>query len=315
MSADLAADTTVHADPAVPGRFHLTLPDHWDYLMPSGGVAMTCALRAVEAALGEPLLRLASATTIFCTPIHVGKLIADVTILRRGGATAQVRVALRDAEPTPKKPEHGDGSEAGGGNVEGDDRGLELTATFLRDRRGTDVIGVPFPPVRTLADAITVEDGTSNNPHTRFRFYHQLDCRIAEGERYWSSGFDPGPARYSRWLRYKTPQRDAEGRLDRLAIPPLIDTMPTALHRAIGPGGYRFYAPSLDLTTYVVDDTTREWLLVAVTMRRARMGWAIADAEVWDDEGKFIAYGAQAMYLHSLSGDPPIVDASVRPRT
>ena len=138
MSADLAADTTVRADPTVPGRFHLTLPDHWDYLMPSGGVVMTCALRAAEAALGEPLLRLASATTIFCTPIHVGKLIADVTILRRGGATAQVRVALRDAEPTPKKPEHSkDGSEAGGGEtVDGDDRGLELTATFLRARRG-----------------------------------------------------------------------------------------------------------------------------------------------------------------------------------
>jgi len=310
--ADLAADTAVYADPDTPGRYHLSLPDHWDYLMPSGGVVMTCALRAAEAALGEPVLRLASATTIFCSPIHAGKQIADVTILRRGGATAQVRVALRDAEPLPARPDDRDASEAGGTP---DDRGLEVTATFLRDRRGPDVKGVPFPPVRSLADAIPVEDGAHNNPHTRFRFYHQLDCRIAEGDRYWSSGFDPGPTRYSRWLRYRVPQRDAEGRIDRLAIPPLIDTMPTALHRAIGPGGYRFYAPSLDLTTYVVDDTTREWLLVAVTVRRARMGWAIADAEVWDDEGRFIAYGAQAMYLHNLSGEPPTIDASVRPRT
>lgn len=309
MSADLAADTAVRPDPDVPGRFHLTLPDHWDYLMPSGGVAMTCALRAAQAALGEPLLRLASATTIFATPIHVGKLIADVTILRRGGASAQVRVAMRDAEAPPPKPDR-DASEAGGD----DNIGLELSATFLRDRRGPDVRGVPFPPVRSLADAITVEDDAANNPHTRFRFYHQLECRIAEGDRYWSSGFDPGPARYSRWLRYKVPQRDSEGRFDRLALPPLIDTMPTALHRAIGPGGYRFYAPSLDLTTYVVDDTTREWILVAVTVKRARMGWAIADAEVWDDEGKLIAYGAQAMYLHNLSGDPPVIDASTRPR-
>jgi len=124
--------------------------------------------------------------------------------------------------------------------------------------------------------------------------------------------FADGPARYARWLRYRVPQRDAAGQLDRLALPPLIDTMPTALHRAIGPGAYRFYAPSLDLTTYTVDDTSREWLLVAVTMRRARGGWAIADAEVWDDEGRFIAYGAQAMYLHNLSGDPPTIDASHR---
>jgi acyl-CoA thioesterase len=296
MSADLAADTAVRADPEVPGRFHLTLPDHWDYLLPSGGVVMTCALRAAEAALAEPVLRFASATTIFCAPMHPGKLVADVAILRRGGATAQVRVAVKHAEPP----------------ADADNSGLELIATFIRDRRGPDVIGVPFPSVLRLADALPVEDDAPNNPHARFRFYHQLECRIAEGDRFWQKGLAAGPARYARWLRYRTPQRDAEGRLDRLAVPPLVDTMPTALHRAIGPGGYRFYAPSLDLTTFVIDDTQREWLLVAVTSRRARSGWAIADCEVWDDDGRFIAYGTQAMYLHNLSGEPPVIDASGR---
>lgn len=52
--------------------------------------------------------------------------------------------------------------------------------------------------------------------------------------------------------------------------------MPGALHRAIGPGSYRFFAPSLDLATYVIDDTRREWLLFAVTgtarPRRAKLG-------------------------------------------
>jgi len=296
MFADLAADTAVRADPETPGRYHVTLPDHWDYLLPSGGAVMTCALRAAEAALAEPLLRLASATTIFCTPINPGKLVADVVVLRRGGSTAQLRVSMRHAAPPP----------------DADNAGLELTVTFCRERKGADVRGVAFPQVRSLADSLPVEDGASNNPHTRFRFYHQLECKIAEGDRFWSSGLEAGPARYSRWLRYRIPQRDAQGRLDRLALPPLIDTMPTALHRAIGPGAYRFYAPSLDLTTYVVDDTLREWLLVAVTMRRARGGWAIADAEIWDDEGKLLAYGSQAMYLHTLAGEPPVIDATRR---
>ena len=302
MFADLAADTAVRADEAVPGRYHITLPDHWDYLLPSGGAVMTCALRATEAFIGEPLLRFASATTIFCTPLRATALVADVVELRRGKSTAQVRVALRhrDAAPDPEDPSD-------------NSRGLEMTATFIRDRKGPDVKGVTFPAhVRALADALPVEDGANNNPHTRFRIYHQLECRIADGEAFWTPDFATGPARYARWLRYKTPQRDPEGRLDRLALPPLIDTMPTALHRAIGPGAYRFYAPSLDLTTYIVDDTVREWLLVSVTVRRAHHGWAIADTEVWDDEGRFIAYGAQAMYLHSLSGEPPVIDASQR---
>ncbi len=301
MSADLAADTAVRRDATTPGRYHLTLPDHWDYLLPSGGVVMTCALRAAEAELADARLRFASATTVFCTPIHPVDLVADVTVLRRGGSTAQVRVQLRerDARPDPEDP-----SDNG--------RGMELIATFVRERKGPDVRAVAFPRVHSVADALVIDDGAANNPHTRFRFYHQLESRIADGEPFWTGEWTAGPGRYARWFRYKTPQRDAEGRLDRLALPPIIDTMPTALHRAIGPGAYRFYAPSLDLTTYVVDDTVREWLLVDVTLRRARMGWAIADAEVWDDEGRLLAHGSQAMYLHGLSGDPPVIDATGR---
>jgi acyl-CoA thioesterase len=293
--ADLAADTAVRADPDVPGRYHITLPDHWDYLLPSGGVVMTAALRAAEAHVADRALRLASATTIFASPIHPGRCIADVHLIRRGGSAAQVRVILRHTQEKDGEP------------------GLELVATFMRDRRGPDVIGVAFPATaKPRTEAVSIDDGASNNPHRRFRFYHQVESLLADGEAFWQPDFAAGPARYARWFRYQVPQRDPEGRFDRLAIAPLIDTMPTALHRAIGPGAYRFYAPSLDLTVYTVDDTQREWLLVSVTLRRAKGGWAIADAEVWDDEGRFIAYGAQAMYLHTLSGDPPTVDASRR---
>ena len=297
MYADLAADTAVRADPETPGRYFVTLPDHWDYLLPSGGAVMTCAMRVAEAAVGDPEMRLASATTIFATPIHAGRLVVDARVIRRGRSATQMHVALRHAE-APADDE----------NV-----GLEMLVTFLRDRKGPDVKGVAFPAhVRGVADAPPVDDDRPNNPHGKFRIYQQLECRLADGEKFWTSDWTAGPARYARWFRYRVPQRDRQGRFDRLALPPIIDTMPTALHRAIGPGPYRFYAPSLDLTTYFVDDTTREWLLVDVTLRRARMGWAIADVEVWDDEQRFIAYGSQAMYLHALAGEPPTVDASGR---
>jgi len=291
MSADLAADTAVRADPANSGRYHVMLPDHWDFLLPSGGVVMTCALRAAVAELGDPALRFASATTIFCTPIKHGPLVADVVVLRRGGSAVQVRVALRDGSGEP---------------------GLELLATFMRERKGPDVRGVAFPRVRSLADALPVDDGSRHNPLVRLRFHQQLEYKIADGERFWQPEDTAGPARYARWVRYRTPQRDAAGRLDRLALMPLIDMMPAALHRAIGPGSYRFQAPSLDLTTYVIDDTTREWLLLAVTARRAKAGWAIADTDVWDDEGRYLAHGAQAMFLRGVAGEPPVIDASER---
>jgi acyl-CoA thioesterase len=291
MSADLAVDTAARADPTSPGRYHITLPDHWDFLMPSGGVVMTCALRAAEAELRDPQLRFASATTIFCTPIKNGPLVVDVVVLRRGGSTAQVRVALRDSSGEP---------------------GLELLATFLRERKGPDVVGVPFPRVKSLADAIAVEQPSRHNPEGRMRFHQQFDYKIADGHRFWHPDFAAGPARYARWARYKTPQRDAAGRYDRLALLPLVDMMPAALHRAIGPGDYRFFAPSLDLTAYVVDDTAREWLLFSVTARRAKAGWAIADTDVWDDEGRFIAHGSQAMYIRGVAGEPPVIDASDR---
>jgi acyl-CoA thioesterase len=292
MSADLAADTAVHADPTTPGRYHVTLPDHWDFLMPSGGVLMTCALRAAVAELGDPALRFASATTIFCTPISNGPLVLDAFVLRRGGTTAQIRVALRDRSGQP---------------------GLEVLATFIRERKGPDVRGVAFPRVRSLADALPVDEGASrNHPHVRLRFHQQFDFKIADGERFWQPDDAAGPARYARWVRYKTPQRDAAGRFDRLALMPPIDMMPAALHRAIGPGSYRFFAPSLDLTAYVIDDTAREWLLFAVTARRAKAGWAIADTDVWDDEGRYLGHGSQAMYIRGAAGEPPVVDASDR---
>lgn len=294
MSADLRSDTAVTPDG--PDRYRITLPTSWDYVLPSGGVVMTAALRAAEAHLAEPPLRLASATTIFTTPINPGPLVAEVHVIRRGRSATQVRVALHH--------ERGEANE---------DSGMELIATFLRERRGPDVIAQRPPSwARSLADSLPTDDGLPTNPHTRFPFFHQLECKLAAGEPFWKGDFTAGPARYARWFRYRTPQRDADGNLDRLALPPIIDTMPTALHRAVGPSGYRFFAPSLDLTTYVVDDTKREWLLVASELKRARAGWGIADCQVWDDEGRFIAYGTQAMFIQNLSGEPPAIDASGR---
>jgi acyl-CoA thioesterase len=292
--ADLAADTAPVL--VAPGRYAIALPDHWDFALPSGGALTTCALRAAEAALGEPALRFTSSTTVFCTPIQPGPLEAEVVILRRGNAAAQVRVALRSTSP----------GAAG-------DAGLELLATFCRERLGPDILGTAFPAdVPGPDESEPLLDDHPSNPHRRLRFFRNFECRIGRGDRFWAPGWQAGPARYARWFRYRRPQRDAAGHLDRLALPPIVDTLPPTLVQAVGPSDYRFYAPSLDLTLHVVDDTDREWILVSAEARRARAGWAFGDAEIWDDRGRLIAFVTQAMYIAAVSGAPPIVDASRR---
>jgi acyl-CoA thioesterase len=288
---DLAHDTTPVAVGA--GRWRTELSEHWNYLQPSGGLVVTAALRAAAAELADPALRIASTTTVFCKPIASGGLDAEVTILRKGSSTAQVRITLRAAAAP-------------------NEIAAETQATFCRDRPGPDMIGARFPAVPMPADCADAADGEPVNPHGRFPFYRNYECKIALGGRYWIPGFVAGAPRYARWFRHRVPQRDDRGMLDRFALPPIADTMPTALLEAIGPSSYRFYAPSLDLTLHVVDDTDREWVLVHSYCRRARVGWATGEVELWDDARRLIAYGTQAMYLHNLGGEPPVIDASGR---
>jgi acyl-CoA thioesterase len=284
VTADLLRDTAPSRADG-PGRWAIELSAAWDFKLPSGGVLQTASLRAAEAELADANLRLVSASTIFCTPIAAGTLDTEVTILRRGHATAQVRIALR-----------------GRGAPEA---GLETIATFARDRAGPDLIGARFPDVPLPDDCDDLEDGAPGNAHGRVRFFGNLDCRLARGARFWRPGWQGGAARYARWFRYRVPVRDGAGQVDRAAYPPLVDTMPAALAQGLGPSPYRFFAPSLDLTVHVVDDTDRDWILASAYARRARAGTAIAEVELWDDRRRLVAYGTQTMYIRGVTGDPP----------
>jgi acyl-CoA thioesterase len=304
LAADLAIDTAVRPDDVVVGRYLADVPNHWDYFLPSGGVVMTAALRAAAAELAQPGSVLLSATSIFCRPVRPGRCVIDVVVLRRGRDVSQLRATMLIAKPLSSELEVA----------------MEVTASFGADRAGPDVRGAHFPAVRSLdASLRTVPesndsrhrgpiDASSENPYLRCRFFQQLQCRIAEGQAHWES-FEAGPSRYARWCRFRAPQRDGRGMLDRLALPPLVDTMPTALHRAIGPGDYKFYAPSLDLTMQVIADTQCEWLLLRSTVERARVGYAVGSIELWDQDQQLIAIGSQSMYLQSIAGALPTIIA------
>jgi acyl-CoA thioesterase len=273
---DLAADTAVTRLAVAPGWYTAHLPAAWNFLTPSGGVLMTVAMRAMQQELADPALRPLSANTHFCSPVPAGPLEIRVEVLRHGGAAAQIRAQLSSTTmPGP---------------------GLEVSATFGRDRSGVDMIDVEPPDVPEPDRLEPVDDRATVGQFVPV-FFANLDSRIAIGDPWWTSGWTPGRAHIARWFRYKVPQRLSDGRMDPLALPPIADTMPPALIQKLGPDHFPFYAPSLDLTVHFLEDTMSQWLLTDVRCRRARAGYATANAEIWDDHERLVAVATQMMML------------------
>jgi hypothetical protein len=214
--ADLAKDTSVRKLDKVPGLYVADLPDSWNYLKPSGGALLTVALRAMTAEVGDPALRLLSATSLFASPIGAGELLVNVTVIRRSDNAAQLRASLTASkQPGP---------------------GLEAIATFARDREGPDVVGVEMPKVPAPADsrhlAAKRVDRDNVIKRTEFTFFRNVEMAQALGAEMWAPGSTSGEAHVAFWHRYRVPQRDADGNFDTLALPPIADTMPGALAQA-----------------------------------------------------------------------------------
>jgi acyl-CoA thioesterase len=283
--ADLARDTAVEPIPKVPGGYVAELPDHWNYVNPCGGALVTVALRAMAREVADDGMFLLSATTIFCQPIQAGSLDVKVRVLRRGDRAVQVHAALGAKDlPGP---------------------GLEVLGTFARDRTGPDVHGIAMPDVPRPDEARATASRTGNE---RFNIYKNLDVSLALGDAMWEPGWQEGPAHVAFWYRYRVPQRDAAGRFDPLAIPPLADTMPSALVRRLGPEHDRFVMPSLDLSMFFIAPTRSDWVLVETFVERARAGFALGSANVWDESGQLVARAAQSMTMRLLGPrkQPPV---------
>lgn len=278
--ANLSADTAVQKIPATPGWYSASLTDQWSYKAPAGGVLMTLALRAMTAELNDPALRPVSATAIFCAPILAGTMHIRAEILRHGTAAAQVRGALTaSGSPGP---------------------GLEVSATFARRREGPDVIDAQMPDVPSPDEAEGYFESGNRVIRRRVPIHHNFDIRLARGHKYWLPGWAAGPAEFAQWYRYLRHPKRSDGTLDPLAVPPIADTMPTALRMKLGPEYPPFYAPSLDLTVHFLDDTTSEWLLVVTRGRRAFAGIATAEAEIWGADKKLIAFATQTMMIRKF---------------
>jgi acyl-CoA thioesterase len=281
-AADLSADTAVKRVPATPGCYTASLTESWSYAAPSGGVLMAMTLRAMQEELADPDLRLVSATAIFCSRILEGAMHIQVNVLRHGGGAAQVRGALTHAAtPGP---------------------GLEVIATFARRRDGLDMIDAHLPAVPGPNEAAPYFEDSNRLLKIRLPFLRNFESRLAKGHPYWKTDWEAGPAEFAQWFRYRKPQKLANGALDPLAIPPIADTMPTAIRMKVGPTYPAFIAPSLDLTVHFLDDTSSDWLLVSSRSRRALAGYATAEVEIWGEDGRLAAVATQTMMLRRFPG-------------
>jgi len=274
--ADLAADSAVKRLEVAPGWYTADLPTHWSFESPSGGVLMTIAMRAMAAELGDAAWKPVSATTLFCSPVPAGPLEVRVQVLRRGQSATQLRAELSSTTlPGP---------------------GLEVSATFARDREGPHVLPATMPQLPP-PDACAHMD-ERGRLGKRWPFFANFDMRLAHGPRFWEPGAQAGDSRYARWFRYLRPQQ-VDGKLDRLALPPVADTMPPSMASFLGPSD-PYYYPSLDLTVHFLEDTAREWLLCAAYSRQARAGVATAEMEIWTDDGRLIAFATQMMWMRKV---------------
>ncbi len=261
------------------GRYRFQLSDDWSFRGPSGGVLTSVALAAARAEVNDARLVVRSAMTIFCSRILPGDIFAQVEVLRRGNVAAQVRTRISGAGAT--------------------DVGAEVSATFALEREGVSLDGEPHhglpPPSAELPDALQVPFDRARIP----TFFERLEGRIAFGHRWHEETFAAGVARFARWLRYRERPLTESGAFDRLALPPMVDTMPSALVEGLGSDFPRFVAPSLDLTVHFIAAPTpeTEWLLVDSRCRSAADGYGYADVRVWDQTDRLLAFGAQSMII------------------
>jgi acyl-CoA thioesterase len=175
-----------------------------------------------------------------------------------------------------------------------------VSATYVRARSGPNVHGIDMPVVPSPGDADDIIDRSiASDARPRPRpFFDNFEVKLALGAALWRPGWEAGEARMAFWYRYRVPQKQG-GLFDPLAIPPIADTMPSALARQLGPDHPRFYAPSLDLTVHFLEPSAAEWLLVDVRALHARDGYASAIAQIWDDRDKMVASATQTMMLRS----------------
>jgi acyl-CoA thioesterase len=273
-----------------PGLYRGELDRSWSFIIPSGGVLTSLALAAMRMELqrlGTPELVPAGATATFCSAVAEGALDVEVTVLRAGKTATQMRANVR-----PRSQ-----------NAAPGDVGLEVVATWVERRDFPQHPARAFiaQPAVPIPEASDIYDPAARGV-TPPNFYRNLEVRKAHGDVWWSKSWAPGEGQVARWYRYLVPPALPDGRLDPLALPPIADTMASAVHQALGSQDPPLLFPSLDLTMHFTAPTSGDAaapILVSSTATSLFDGTASARGEVWQG-GVLLATSTQTMTLRTI---------------
>lgn len=274
-------------DRRAPGRYEADLSPEWNCpIVPQGGIVAATAARALHAEIADETQSLRSITTVFAGRVHAGPVEITVDVLRRGRSMSQAIATMRNP---------------------GEAAGLTAVAVFGAPREGftfTDAEPPPgimppdeCPSFRSPLPPDAIAAGFE--PREPFAFWNHIEGKPILGHAPWEH-YDPESSLTARWSRFDDPPRGDDGTWDPFALIVLSDTMPSAVGERVGPSAQerQWLPPSADLTVHILDDARCDWLLGVNRARHASGGYASADMELWDMEGReprLVAYATQVM--------------------
>lgn len=278
------------------GRYGATVDPGWNLRpLPQGGVVTATAARAMVDLLDDPSQRLRTLHTTFVAQVAHGEVDVDVELLRRARTVSHLRADVRNV---------------------GQPRGHVTTAVFGAIRRGFEFTDLeppdprPAPPDEcpsyrdALPPEVLEQMGDDFEP---VPFWERVEGRPVIGHAPWDD-YEPGRAERGAWCRMDDPPHLDDGTIDPLSFIVLLDMMPNAVDERLTASDDRnWFAPSIDLTVHILDQTRSPWLLAHNRVRHAGDGYASADMALWDygddgrDEPRLVAYATQ-LFLFSFFG-------------
>lgn len=270
MAANLLETTRPTIDPDEPTRAHAEIGEPWQIIYSQGGVVMSTMLRAAEAVLDRPDLRLSSMAATFVQPVGAGPVVIDVNVLRSGRGGAQVYVELRTDADRSSAPN------------------AVITAVYIApDPDGVRARGVvmPTPLASPPPEGFIVSSAGQN-----LNFLNETEWVLTPDQP------EDEPRRYL-WFRFLDAPLTDDGTWERSSIVVAGDTLGGAIDAAIGRG--TVFAVSLQISAQFYGDARGEWLGLDTVAWDIGDGMSSGLATVWDSDGELIATVTQTAKLRT----------------